>query len=97
MSVVRYKHGEFPPITEERKAELKALETREIDFSDIPPMDDALWANAISNPWREISEMEKRGAFRDLFGVVKNLSLEDMDKAIEEGCLASGMAGMEEK
>lgn len=51
MSVVRYKQGEFPPITEERKNELKALEERKIDFSDIPPMDDALWASAVPNPF----------------------------------------------
>jgi len=44
---------------------------------------------------RPLSEL--RGAFRDLFGVVESLSLEDMERAIEEGCLASGMAGMESK
>jgi len=43
---------------------------------------------------RPLSEL--RGAFRDLFGVVE-LSLEDMERAIEEGCLTSGMAGMEGK
>lgn len=40
---------------------------------------------------RSLSKL--RGAFRDLYGFVEPLSLEDMEKAIEEGCLASGMAG----
>ena len=54
MSVVRYKHGELPPITEERKAQLKALAERreeEIDFSEIPPLDDDFWAKAVRNPF----------------------------------------------
>ncbi|MBD9360564.1 BrnA antitoxin family protein [Methylomonas fluvii] len=54
MSVVRYKQGELPPLTEERKAELKALADRpdsEIDYSDIPPLDDSFWKNAVRNPF----------------------------------------------
>lgn len=56
MSIVRYKRGEVPPISEERKAELKALAERpdsEIDYSDIPDrsMDDAFWARAVRNPF----------------------------------------------
>lgn len=42
MSTVRYKQDELPQMTEERKAELKALAERpdsEIDYSDIPPLD----------------------------------------------------------
>ena len=44
----------LPPLTAEQKAELKALAERpdsEIDYSDIPPLDDAFWKNAIPNPF----------------------------------------------
>lgn len=54
MSMVRYKQGELPPLTEERKAELKALAERpdsEIDYSDIPPLSEAFWARAKPNPF----------------------------------------------
>jgi hypothetical protein len=49
MSTVRYMQGELPQMTEERKAELKALAERpdsEIDYSDIPPLDETFWARA---------------------------------------------------
>jgi len=53
---VRYKVdlNNLPPLTEERKAELKALSERpdsEIDYSDIPPLDDAFWKSAVRNPF----------------------------------------------
>ncbi len=54
MSVVRYKQDELPPISEERKAELKALNERpgkDINFSDIPPLDEDFWAKAVRNPF----------------------------------------------
>ena len=54
MSMVRYKQNELPPLTEERKAELKALSERpdsEIDYSDIPPLDEKFWQNAVRNPF----------------------------------------------
>ena len=54
MSMVRYKLSELPPLTEERKAELKALAERpdsEIDYSDAPPLDEAFWARAVPNPF----------------------------------------------
>lgn len=50
MSTVRYSQGELPQISEERKAELKALAERpdsEIDYSDIPPLDETFWARAV--------------------------------------------------
>ena len=43
-----------PPLTEKQKAELKALSEMpdsEIDFSDIPPLDDTFWKNAVRNPF----------------------------------------------
>lgn len=54
MSVVRYKQGELPPLTEKRKAELRKLSERpdsEIDYSDIPPLTDKFWLNAVPNPF----------------------------------------------
>lgn len=43
------RNGRFPPLTEEQKAELKALaamKDEDIDFSDIPPLTEKFWANA---------------------------------------------------
>ena len=54
MNMVRHKQGDLPPLTEARKAELKALEARpdgEIDYSDIPPLGDQFWARAVANPF----------------------------------------------
>ena len=44
----------LPPLTEEHKAELRALAEMpdsEIDFSDIPPLDETFWKNAVRNPF----------------------------------------------
>jgi hypothetical protein len=44
----------LPPLTEERKLELKALAEMpdgEIDYSDIPPLDESFWKNAVRNPF----------------------------------------------
>lgn len=54
MSVVRYRKDNLPQITEERKMELKSLAEKpdsEIDFSDIPQLDEDFWKRAISNPF----------------------------------------------
>ena len=54
MRMVRHKRGELPSLTEERKAELKALAKRpdkEIDYSDIAPLDDEFWERAAPNPF----------------------------------------------
>jgi uncharacterized protein (DUF4415 family) len=43
-----------PPLTAEQQAELKALAEmpdESIDYSDIPPLDDAFWKNAVRNPF----------------------------------------------
>lgn len=54
MSKVRYKQGDLPPLSDERLAELKMLNERpdsEIDYSDIPPLDETFWARAFPNPF----------------------------------------------
>ena len=54
MSIVRYKKSELPPLTEERKAELKALAKMPdsaIDYSDIPRLDEGFWERAVPNPF----------------------------------------------
>ena len=53
---VRYKVdlNNLPPLTDEQKAELKALSEMadsKIDYSNIPPLDDAFWKNAVQNPF----------------------------------------------
>lgn len=53
-----------PPLTEVQKTELKALSEKpdsEIDYSDIPPLDDAFWERAVPNPFlRKRSMTETR-------------------------------------
>ena len=44
----------LPPLTSGQQAELKALSEMpdsEIDHSDIAPLDDAFWRNAVQNPF----------------------------------------------
>jgi uncharacterized protein (DUF4415 family) len=43
-----------PVLTEEQKARLKALAEmpdEAIDYSDIPPLTEKFWKNAVRNPW----------------------------------------------
>lgn len=43
-----------PPMTEEQNERLKALDAmkdEDIDFSDIPPLDEKFWANGVRNPF----------------------------------------------
>ena len=49
----------LPPLTEAQQAELKALSEMpdsEIDYSDIPPLDEAFWQNAVRNPFYKPSQ-----------------------------------------
>jgi len=44
----------LPPLTGDQEAELKALAAMpdsQIDYSDIPPLTDDFWKNAIRNPF----------------------------------------------
>ena len=52
--MARYRQNELPRMSEERKAELKALAENpdsEINYSDIPPLDEEFWARAVPNPF----------------------------------------------
>jgi len=54
--IVRYELDldNLPPLTDAQKSELKALSEMpddKIDTSDIPPLDDAFWQNAVQNPF----------------------------------------------
>jgi len=43
----------LPPLTDEQSARLSALAKRpdsKIDYSDIPPLEEEFWKNAVSNP-----------------------------------------------
>jgi bifunctional DNA-binding transcriptional regulator/antitoxin component of YhaV-PrlF toxin-antitoxin module len=77
------------------KALLKHLGVKPGDRVSIELLPDASMRVSAASKKRPLSEL--RGAFRDLLGVVDTLSLEDMEQAIADGCLASGMAGMESK
>jgi len=51
-----------PPLTVAQKAELKALAQRsddEIDYSDIPPLDEEFWQNAVRNPFYKPTKTSK--------------------------------------
>jgi uncharacterized protein (DUF4415 family) len=50
-----------PPLTGEQKAELErlaAMPDENIDFSDIPPLDEDFWKNAAPNPffWKKVGD-----------------------------------------
>ncbi len=54
MNKVRYTPAELPVLTQERQAELQALANKpdsEIDYSDIPPLNETFWLNAVRNPF----------------------------------------------
>lgn len=54
--IVRYEVNlnNLPPLSKKQKAELKvlvAMPDSDIDFTDIPPLDDVFWKNAVRNPF----------------------------------------------
>ena len=54
--IIRYKHNldDLPELSAAQKGELEALAKRpdsEIDFSDIPELDENFWQNAVQNPY----------------------------------------------
>ncbi|KRE22586.1 hypothetical protein ASE66_25700 [Bosea sp. Root483D1] len=55
-----------PKLTDAQKAEIEALALKpdsEIDYSDIPPLDENFWRNAVRNPYlqRESGLKKKTG------------------------------------
>ena len=46
MSTVRKHDNEIPPMSEERAREIQAKRDEDIDFSDIPELDEAFFKNA---------------------------------------------------
>jgi len=77
------------------KTLLNHLGVKPGDRVSVEMLPDASLKVSAAGKKRPLSEL--KGAFRDLVGHVDPLSLEDMERAIAEGCLASGMAGMEDK
>ena len=50
MKTIRHEQGKLPPVTKARQAELEALAKMpddEIDTSDIQPLSEVQWANAV--------------------------------------------------
>jgi uncharacterized protein (DUF4415 family) len=46
--------NDLPPLTAKQKTEIKtlaAMPDNQIDYSDIPPLDDAFWQEAVQNPF----------------------------------------------
>lgn len=56
--MVRFKRNELPALTAEREEELRAIAARpdsDIDYSDIPPLDDVMMAEAVRGRfWRPV-------------------------------------------
>src|SRR5512144_2703936 len=49
----------LPPLTQQQKAELEALKATpdsDIDYSDIPPLTEDFWKNAVRNPFNRPSK-----------------------------------------
>ena len=70
----------------------KPLNVKPEDRVSVEQLPDASFRVSAASKKRPLSEL--RGAFREKFGTAPSLSLEDIERAIEEGCLASGMAGL---
>ncbi|MGI0483282.1 hypothetical protein ACN4EE_21190 [Geminocystis sp. CENA526] len=46
MTIITVKRSEIPPMTEERMKEIEAIPDEDIDYSDIPELDDEFFKNA---------------------------------------------------
>jgi len=46
MSTVRKTLDELKPLSKEREAELEALKDKDIDYSEIPRLNESFWENA---------------------------------------------------
>jgi len=47
MSTVRKTLDELKPLSKEREAELEALKDKDIDYSEIPRLNESFWENAV--------------------------------------------------
>ncbi|MDW5419196.1 BrnA antitoxin family protein [Iodobacter sp. CM08] len=100
MSMVRHEQGKLPALTAQRRAELEALAKMpdaSIDYSDIPPLTDAFWQNAVSNPFYKPTKThatvrvdsdvmvwlksQGKGYQTRLNAILRKAMLEDIDKA----------------
>lgn len=100
MSMVRHEQGKLPALTAQRRAELEALAKMPdagIDYSDIPPLTDAFWQNAVSNPFYKPTKThatvrldsdvmawlksQGKGYQTRLNAILRKAMLEDIDKA----------------
>lgn len=100
--IVRYEVdlSNMPPLTEQQKAELKALAAmpeESIDYSDIPPLTDKFWNNAVhgrfyrptkaSTTVRMDSDVlawlksQGKGYQTRLNAILRKAMLDDLDKA----------------
>jgi antitoxin component of MazEF toxin-antitoxin module len=77
------------------KTLLNHLGVKPGDRVSVEMLPDASLRVSATSKKRPLSEL--RAAFQKKFGAAQPLSLEDIERAIEEGCLASGMAGMTER
>jgi len=62
--IVRYEMdlSNPPPLTAAQRVELAALAQRpdeDIDYSDIPPLDETFWRNAVRNPFYKPTKTSK--------------------------------------
>ncbi|WP_017295976.1 hypothetical protein [Geminocystis herdmanii] len=48
MTIITVKRSEIPPMTEQRMKEIIAIPDEDIDYSDIPELDDDFFKNAQS-------------------------------------------------
>lgn len=100
MSMVRHEQGKLPALTAQRRAELEALAKMpdaSIDYSDIPPLTDAFWQNAVGNPFYKPTKThatvrvdsdvmawlksQGKGYQTRLNAILRKAMLEDIDKA----------------
>ena len=54
MNLVRVKRDQLAPLSGSQQSELRSQSEKPnstIDYSEIPPLDDAFWNNAVANPF----------------------------------------------
>jgi uncharacterized protein (DUF4415 family) len=54
MSIVRINSADLKPISVKRMAELARLADKQLDYSDIPELDDSFWDNATFHPTKDV-------------------------------------------